>query len=280
MGFLGLSGDGGGLSESFAVDASMCHVLPESVALDLAALIEPHSVAHYAAVCAGVKDCSTQSALCVGGGPVAAAVVMIVRAQGVGKVFVCPNRQRQREYAEETAGVAIDPNEKEDVSRVCRSLIVGRGVDVVFDCVGVDAGLMAGMDALKFGGRYVNVAGRETPVCSPSPWWWTWLTALTVRYTDVCILARGDHGKGFFVLHARGLSTRGRGVQRRYCTMPVRSTASWLPLTCWASLYQASSAASPTWSPAGLPSMTLYRRASRSSFRTWTTISRQDPCKT
>jgi len=40
-GFLGLSGSGGGLSGSVAVDPSMCHPLPDSVPLELAALVEP-----------------------------------------------------------------------------------------------------------------------------------------------------------------------------------------------------------------------------------------------
>jgi threonine dehydrogenase-like Zn-dependent dehydrogenase len=55
-GFLGLSGFGGGLSEGVAVDAGMCHVLPESVPLDLAALIEPLAVAQHAATCSRVQD--------------------------------------------------------------------------------------------------------------------------------------------------------------------------------------------------------------------------------
>jgi threonine dehydrogenase-like Zn-dependent dehydrogenase len=162
-GFLGLSGGGGGLSETVAVDASMCHVLPESVPLELAALIEPLSVAHHAAICADVQDWSIQSVLCGGGGPVAIAVVMILRAQGVGKVFFSEPRAKRREHAVEIADAVINPV-KESVGQRCRSLTNGRGVDVVFDCAGVQVGLEAGMDALVFGGICVNVAGWETPV--------------------------------------------------------------------------------------------------------------------
>ena len=162
-GFLGLSGSGGGLSETVAVDASMCHALPESVPLDLAALIEPLSVAQHAAVCAGIKDWSKLSVLCVGGGPVAIAVVMILRARGVHKVIVSEPTAKRREHAVEIADVAIDPV-KESVGERCRSLTGGKGVDVVFDCAGIRVGLEAGMEALKFGGTYVNVAGWETPV--------------------------------------------------------------------------------------------------------------------
>jgi threonine dehydrogenase-like Zn-dependent dehydrogenase len=162
-GSLGLSGCGGGLSETVAVDASMCHVLPDSVPLELAALIEPLSVAHHAATCAGVKDWSVQSVLCVGGGPVAIAVVMVLRAQGVGKVFVSEPTAKRREHAVDIADAVINPVE-ESVGQRCRSLTNGKGVDVVFDCAGVQVGLETGMDALGIGGIYVNVAGWETPV--------------------------------------------------------------------------------------------------------------------
>jgi threonine dehydrogenase-like Zn-dependent dehydrogenase len=162
-GFLGLSGFGGGLSEAVAVDASMCHVLPESVPLDLAALIEPLAVAQHAAACTRVQDWSKESVLCIGGGPVAIAVAMILRARGVGKVFISEPTVRRREHAVEICHAVIDPV-KEDVGERCRSLTDGAGVSVVFDCAGVQVGLEAGMDALRFGGVYVNVAGWETPV--------------------------------------------------------------------------------------------------------------------
>jgi threonine dehydrogenase-like Zn-dependent dehydrogenase len=58
-GFLCLSGFGGGLSETVAIDASMCHVLLEEVSLDIVALMEPLSVALHISVWAGVKDWST-----------------------------------------------------------------------------------------------------------------------------------------------------------------------------------------------------------------------------
>lgn len=151
------------MSEAVAVDANMCHVFPESVPLDLAALIEPLAVAQHAAACARVQDWSEESVLCIGGGPVAIAVAVILRAQGVGKVFVSEPTVKRREHAVEICHAVIDPA-KEDVGERCRSLTDGAGVGVVFDCAGVQVGLEAGMDALRFGGVYVNVAGWETPV--------------------------------------------------------------------------------------------------------------------
>ena len=44
---------------------------------------------------------------------------------------------------------------------VCRELTDVTGVDVVFDCVGVQPGLEAGFDVVKQTGAFVNVAVRE-----------------------------------------------------------------------------------------------------------------------
>jgi threonine dehydrogenase-like Zn-dependent dehydrogenase len=133
------------LSETVAVDASMSHVIPESVPLDLVALIEPLAVTQHAAVCARVQDWSKESVLCIGGGPVAIAVAMILRAQDVGKVFVSEPTVKRREHVVEICHAVTDPG-KEDVGERCRSLTDGAGVSVVLDCAGVKVGLEAGME--------------------------------------------------------------------------------------------------------------------------------------
>jgi len=51
-----------------------------------------------------------------------------------------------------------------NVANECRARTGGVGVDVVFDCAGIPAGLNNGMDALRIRGTYVNVAGWEQPV--------------------------------------------------------------------------------------------------------------------
>ena len=167
-GFKGLSGGGGGggFSEMVAVKAEMCYKLPESVPMELAALIEPLAVAERATVSAGVEGWREKTALILGGGPVGIAVVFVLRAKGVGRVIVSePTKERKRQN-EEIADVVIDPME-EDVGERCRELTEGEGVHVVFDCAGVQRGMDAGMDALRFHGTYVNVAGWETPFTVP-----------------------------------------------------------------------------------------------------------------
>lgn len=60
----------------------------------------------------------------------------------------------------------LDPT-KNNVGERCRELTEGKGVDVVFDCVGIAPALKDGMDAVRYGGLYPNVAGWITPFVVP-----------------------------------------------------------------------------------------------------------------
>ena len=63
-------------------------------------------------------------------------LAMILRAQGVGKVFVSEPTVKRRERAVKICHAVADPG-KEEVGKRCRSLTDGARVSVVFDCAGV-----------------------------------------------------------------------------------------------------------------------------------------------
>jgi len=52
----------------------------------------------------------------------------------------------------------------EDLGEVCRRLTDGKGIDVVFDCAGVQAALESAFDAIAFGGTWINATMWEQPV--------------------------------------------------------------------------------------------------------------------
>lgn len=169
-GFLGLSGGGGGgFSEIVAVQAKMCHVLPESVNIADAAVIEPLAVGRHALTVTGMTDFSKLSILVLGGGPIGSSILYNLRAQGAGMTIVSEPTAKRQEQTKELADHVMNPL-LVNVADECRALTDGVGVDIVFDCAGIPAGLANGMDAVKKKGMYVNVAGWETPVCSgPRP---------------------------------------------------------------------------------------------------------------
>ena len=167
-GFLGLSGGGGGFAEKCAVKASMVYVLPESVDLRYAALIEPLAVGRRALVQCGIPadGWGGKSALVLGGGPVGLAVMYNLKLFGATKVFVSEPTALREKQCKELAITVFNPT-KVSVPEECRKATGGEGVDVVFDCAGVGRAMRDGMDAVKRKGVYFNVAGWETPFTLP-----------------------------------------------------------------------------------------------------------------
>ncbi|PSN75630.1 NAD(P)-binding protein [Corynespora cassiicola Philippines] len=165
-GFKGLSGSGGGFSEAVAVNASLCYPLPESVDLSLAALIEPLAVAWHAIALLDVSDWLEQSVLILGGGPVGIAHIYVLRALGCKQIYVSEPTSTRAAQNKQIADKVFNPI-NENVGERCRELTSGEGVDVVFDCAGIQKGLDAGMDSLRFRGTYMNVAAWETPLVMP-----------------------------------------------------------------------------------------------------------------
>ncbi|KAF2679791.1 threonine dehydrogenase [Lentithecium fluviatile CBS 122367] len=166
-GFKGLSGSGGGFSEAVATDARLCYPLPESVDLKLAALIEPLAVAWHAVAICGVFGWAYKSVLILGGGPVGIAHIYVLRAMGCEKIFVSEPTALRAEQNRKLADEVFNPI-KDDVAERCRELTNGEGVDVVFDCAGIQRALDAGFDAVRFKGVYMNVAAWEGQMVIPS----------------------------------------------------------------------------------------------------------------
>ncbi|KAF2221165.1 L-iditol 2-dehydrogenase, partial [Elsinoe ampelina] len=164
-GFHGLSGCCGGFSSYVAVESRMCYVLPESTDLSFAALIEPLAVAWHAVKVAGM-EIRGKTALILGGGPIGIALCYVLRVWGAGKLVVSEPAKVRREWVERVADLVVNPVEVK-VAEECKRLTEGKGVDVVFDAAGVERGLKDGVEALRYGGTYVNVAGWETPFAIP-----------------------------------------------------------------------------------------------------------------
>ncbi|KAJ4377980.1 hypothetical protein N0V83_000810 [Neocucurbitaria cava] len=180
MGFKGLSGAGGGFSETVAISAKQLYPLPDSVDLSLAALIEPLAVAWHAIALYGTTDWSKQSVLITGGGPVGIAHVYVLRSHGCKQIYISEPTTTRAAQNKEIADAVVNPV-TENVGERCRELTGGEGVDVVFDCAGIPKGLEAGFDALRYKGTYMNVAAWTTPMVIPFlP---SMLKEITVKYS-------------------------------------------------------------------------------------------------
>ncbi|PSL37829.1 (R,R)-butanediol dehydrogenase/meso-butanediol dehydrogenase/diacetyl reductase [Labedella gwakjiensis] len=160
MGFIGLSGGGGGLSEKIVVDRRWVHPVGD-IPLDQAALIEPLSVGHHAVVRSGAK--AGDVALVGGAGPIGLLTAAVLKAEGC-TVIISEVTEARKEKAVSTgvADYVIDPSTEDLQARVLE-ITNGIGVDVAFECTSVNAVLDALFDAVKPAGVIVNVSIWSTP---------------------------------------------------------------------------------------------------------------------
>ncbi len=155
MGFIGLAGGGGGLSEKIVVEQRWVHPVG-TIPLDQAALIEPLAVGHHAFVRSGAK--AGDVAFVGGAGPIGLLLCAVLKAEGL-TVIVSELSEARKSIARST-GVAdhvLDPSKENVVARV-HQLTGGQGADVGFECSSVDAVLDQLLDGVRPGGVVVNVS--------------------------------------------------------------------------------------------------------------------------
>ena len=162
LGFYGLMGGGGGMSEYAVVPNYMIHKLPEGLTSEQGALVEPIAVGLRAVRRAGITE--GQSALVFGGGPIGAVTVQCLKAIGAGQIIVAEvSEARKRKALEIGADVVIDPTEEDVVARV-KELTDGEGAEHSFDAAGIQATLQAALHATRKGGTVTIISIWEGPV--------------------------------------------------------------------------------------------------------------------
>lgn len=187
LGFHGLNGPGGGLSEYLLVKAVSVWPLPDAIPLRVGALVEPLSVAWHCVRISGIRR--GQDAVVLGAGPIGLALLLVLRAWGVRTVIVSEPLDARRELAVKYgADFVVDPtanketkNKKVNGASTVASLDLdvdpvvvkaretsgnnlGGGADVAFDATGVQTTLDTSIACVRQGGTILNVAIHEKPL--------------------------------------------------------------------------------------------------------------------
>lgn len=187
LGYIGGTTPFGGYGEQVAVDEDMLLSLPPEILIEYAAIFEPLAVVWHGIKQTGFTDWTDKNVLVLGGGPLGLATLLCLKAQDAKQIIVSEPTQTRRKQVSEFASAVLNPIE-EDVAQKCLDLTNGVGVDVVFDCAGVPAGLETGFAAIRYEGLYMMIAVWEKPMVVPS---WTFLSKhITMRGT--AFMGTGD----------------------------------------------------------------------------------------
>ena len=146
----------GGWAEWVAVPRANLHALPDGVDPQVAALMEPFSVAVHA-VCERVPCEPGDTVLVMGAGTIGLLHLLVARALGAGAVIVTgltADRGRLA-LAEELGGIPVNVEER-DLNRIVRG-INPRGADVAYDTTGHAGATQPALEALRSGGRLAMV---------------------------------------------------------------------------------------------------------------------------
>jgi len=158
LGFVGLSGGGGGFAERVAVPAENAVPLREEMSMVEGSLVEPFSVGVHA-----VRQSPLQlgdDVVVAGAGPIGLTVIQAARAAGAGRVFASePNDDRRQLAASSGADVTVDPTDDSLSEVVAAETNVG--ADVAFEVAGIEPALNQAVKSTKRGGHTTVVSVFE-----------------------------------------------------------------------------------------------------------------------
>ena len=152
----------GGFAEYVAVPEWNLIELPDNVTYEQAAMLEPISVAAHAI--RQVKACENHTVAIYGQGTIGMLVLMLLLAKGIRNIYVIGNHDLQREKALKLGLLKENycDTRTEDVKSWLMSRTDNRGVDVSFECVGVEETYTWAVDCTAPGGRVCLVGNPHS----------------------------------------------------------------------------------------------------------------------
>jgi 2-desacetyl-2-hydroxyethyl bacteriochlorophyllide A dehydrogenase len=178
--FIGIDSPGA-MQQRWLVPASTLIRLPQTLALDRAALVEPTAVAVHDVGRAQVR--SGEKAVVVGGGPVGILIALVARAAGA-EVRVVELSAHRRRLAEKLGLMTWDPA-TDDLLELVGEWTGDAGADVAFEVSGAQGGVDTAVDVLGVRGRLCLVAIHPRPrEVNLHRFFWRELTLVGARLYD------------------------------------------------------------------------------------------------
>lgn len=154
----------GAFAEYVAVPQHIVFRIPDGVAFDEAAMVEPVSVAVHAI--GRTLPALGDTALVVGAGMIGLLTIQALRSAGCGRIVAVDLAADRLELAKRLgADHTIQGGAGTDVPALIRAMTNGIGADVVLEAVGADATVSMSLASVRKGGK-VTLIGNVTPTVS------------------------------------------------------------------------------------------------------------------
>jgi len=164
--FMGTPPTDGAFSEYVVWPSDFVYRMPEEMSFEEGALIEPFSVALYSVRRSGLKPGNRVAIL--GAGTIGLMTLLAAREAGATEIYITDIIDQKLKLAEELGAKAAINAKKEDPVKTITYLTDGRGADVVFDAVGVEATFNQALKIARIGGRVVVIGlGFKEMTTSP-----------------------------------------------------------------------------------------------------------------
>ncbi|WP_055531834.1 zinc-dependent alcohol dehydrogenase, partial [Streptomyces graminilatus] len=178
--FIGIDSPGA-MQQRWTVPATTLVRLPDTLALDHAALVEPTAVAVHDVGRAQVSD--GEKVVVVGGGPVGILIALVARNAGA-DVRVIELSPHRRLLAEDLGLATWDPSTS-DITALVSEWTADAGADVAFEVSGAAGGVDTAVDVLGVRGRLCLVAIHPRPrEINLHRFFWRELTLVGARLYD------------------------------------------------------------------------------------------------
>lgn len=159
FGFVGLNSDGG-FADYANVEAYMVHPIPDALSDMEAALVEPTAVALFAVRQSTLKV--GQKVVIWGAGPIGLLTALCAKAAGASEVYVIDIFEERLALARQIGARTINSTQVDNVVDEINRL--SQGIDICFECAGVQATLDNAVAMLKKGGELVIIAAITAPL--------------------------------------------------------------------------------------------------------------------
>lgn len=159
---LGRTGDGA-FANYLVLRQQLIHILPESIDMDDASLLEPMACTVHA-VCETATIHAGDSVLISGPGAIGLFAMQIAKAEGAKVILVGIGKDSERLVLAKRIGADKVVNvENENIEEIMKLETGGNGFDAVIECSGAPASILSSLKLVRRQGQYIQMglSGKE-----------------------------------------------------------------------------------------------------------------------